>query len=89
MMGGENGYYARKDVLAALEVKQAELEALQTTRENLDKKVSLMAPDNLDRDLLDEQARHILGLAGKDELVIFLDEDEPPESKKTEESSGR
>lgn len=83
MMTGQNGYYARKDTLVELELKRAELEVLQTTRQALDKKVSLMAPDNLDPDLLDEQARLVLGLAGDKELVIILDEDDDEETPAT------
>jgi cell division protein FtsB len=73
LMGGENGYYAKQRTMAELEGKQAELETLRATREALDKKVALMSPGNLDRDLLDEQARAVLGLADKTELVIILD----------------
>lgn len=75
-MTGENGYFAKQKTMAELEEKRAELETLRTTRAALDKKVSLMAPGHLDRDLLDEEARHVLGLADKDELVIILDEEE-------------
>lgn len=76
LMTGENGYYARQKTLAELENKRAELADLTATREALDKKVALMAPGHLDRDLLDEQARLVLGLADKEELVIILDEED-------------
>lgn len=80
MLSGENGYYARKDVTAELDAKKSELDRLVVTRQALDKKVSLMAPDHLDRDLLDEQARSVLGLAGDKEIVVILPEDEPDAS---------
>ena len=73
LMGGENGYYAKQRTTAELENKQAELETLRATRQALDKKVALLSPGNLDRDLLDEQARAVLGLADKSELVIILE----------------
>lgn len=74
LMGGENGYYAKQRTTAELENKRTELETLRATREALDKKVALLSPGNLDRDLLDEQARAVLGLADKSELVIILDD---------------
>ena len=73
---GPNGYYARKAAQAELEVKTAELQALQDEREKLEKNVSLMSPSNLDPDLLDEQVRSVLGLAGEKELIIILDDEE-------------
>lgn len=76
LMTGENGYYARQKTMAELEDKRAELADLTATREALDRKVSLMAPGHLDRDLLDEQARLVLGLADREELVIILDEED-------------
>ena len=37
----------------------------------LSRRVLLLRPEFLDRDMLDEQARHNLGLAHPDDLVIF------------------
>ena len=80
---GSNGYFARQATDAELEEKTAELKALEETRAALEKDVSLMSPSNLDPDLLDEQARSVLGLAGDKELIIILDDEEqeptPPE----------
>lgn len=49
----------------------SELENVKADRIHLEHKVSLMRPDSLDLDLLEEQAKKILGLIGKDEKVIF------------------
>ena len=40
-------------------------------RDILARRVELLRPENLDRDMLDEQARQILGLAHSDDLVIY------------------
>ena len=43
----------------------------QTRIERLDRAVSLLRAASLDRDMLDERARHILGLAHPDEMIIL------------------
>lgn len=57
-----------------LELLQAELAEVEAQREALEKKVRRLSSQSLDLDLLDEQARRILGVAGKDEVVVFLDD---------------
>lgn len=86
-LNGNNGYYAKQKTMAELEDKRAELETLREARTALDKKVSLMAPGNLDRDLLDEEVRLVLGLADKDELVIILDEEDDNALSRDEDRS--
>ncbi|MBY0355222.1 MAG: septum formation initiator family protein [Rickettsiales bacterium] len=67
---GEHGLYAllvqshRKDML------HAELDKTRAEREKLEHRVSLLRPETLDRDLLDEQSRRYLGVVGKDEIVV-------------------
>jgi cell division protein FtsB len=50
---------------------QSELATIQAERNRVEKRVALLRPEHLDRDLLDEQARKILGLGRPDELVVF------------------
>jgi cell division protein FtsB len=40
-------------------------------REVLARQVGLLRPENLNRDMLDEQARQILGLAHPNDIVIY------------------
>lgn len=87
LMTGENGYYAKQRTTAELENKRAELETLRATRDALDKKVALLSPGHLDRDLLDEQARAVLGLADKRELVIIIDEEAVDDAANAENPS--
>ena len=63
-------YFQNKDKIAALE---AEHEGLAIKREALEQRVQLMQPESLDKDMLDEQTRKILGVAKDDEVIIFLD----------------
>lgn len=59
----------------ALEVKVAKLqdkfEGLQDQREKLESKVSLLRPESIDPDLLDELARGKLELAKPTDVVAF------------------
>jgi cell division protein FtsB len=41
------------------------------TREALARQVRLLRPENLNRDMLDEQARRTLGLTHPDDVVIY------------------
>lgn len=47
------------------------LAAVEAERSTLERRVALLRPAHLDRDMLDEQARRELNLASPDEIVIF------------------
>jgi len=68
---GERGLYALmrdKRELAQLEV---ELERTRAEREKVELRVSLLRDGSLDRDLLDEQMRRMLGVMKKGEVVVL------------------
>ena len=50
---------------------EVELASVGAERLRLEGRVALLRPENIDRDILDEQARKILGLGHPDEVVIF------------------
>jgi len=67
---GDYGLFRRAEVLAEaqdLRVQLAEVRSDVTRMENLTKRLS---DDYLDLDLLDEQARRVLGMIRADEIVI-------------------
>lgn len=72
-VSGERGVFALLRENSKLESLKAQLAEVRSERESLEKKVSKLSSDNLDLDLLDEQARNVLGAAGKDEVVVFLE----------------
>lgn len=74
-VSGERGVFALFKESRHLEALKTELAEVTTRREALEKKVRLLSSNSLDLDLLDEQARLVLGLAGKNEVVIFLSDD--------------
>lgn len=67
---GDYGLFMRAEIEAEARALSAQLETVQadvTEMENLTKRLS---DDFLDLDLLDEQARSILGMLRADEIVI-------------------
>lgn len=73
---GPRGLTGYLEAEARLHQIQTEEAKLSSKREGLERKVSRMRPDNLDLDLLDEQARAILGYADRNELVYIYPEEE-------------
>jgi len=72
----EHGAYGRRasvDVSRDVITLQTELAGLTKERERLEHIVSLLRPESLDPDMLDEKARLNLGYARDDELIIFHD----------------
>ena len=51
---------------------EKELEELKEENEFLANKINLIRSDNLDLDLLEEQARNILGFAYENDIVVLL-----------------
>lgn len=73
MVSGERGVIALLRETSKLEALKAELVEIKSKRESLDGKVKKLSNSSLDLDLLDEQARDVLGVTGKNEVVVFLD----------------
>jgi cell division protein FtsB len=76
---GDSGllaWRAHKDRIAQAREELAEIEA---ERRTLQHHVSLLHPQSLDRDMVDEWARRMLNFAHPEETVIFIDgADGPP-----------
>jgi cell division protein FtsB len=67
---GDFGHFRRNQVNAQAYELQQELTQLQTIRGYLENKTHRLSDQYLDLDLLDEQARKILGMAREDEIII-------------------
>jgi cell division protein FtsB len=68
---GDRGLVAWMRLNENIEIARAEVAGLQAERVALERRVSLLRPDSLDRDLLDEQARIVLNFARPGEIVIL------------------
>lgn len=72
-VSGERGVFALLRERHRLATLQEELQEVKSKRASIEKKVSRLGNGSVDLDLLDEQARRLLGNSGKNEVVLFLD----------------
>jgi len=70
---GPRGYLELKQLEYQIEQVSAELDTLSVEREALEKKVVMMRPGSIDRDLLEERVRYILGYTNKEEYILLQD----------------
>lgn len=71
---GEHGALALFRETHRLQVLQGELAEITQKNQEMSTKVRLMSSDSLDLDLLDQQVRRVLGVAGRNETVYFFTE---------------
>lgn len=74
---GNLGIIAYFKLNQKIEKAQEELSALRAERIEIEHRVKLLRPESLDKDMLDEQARNILGVAAPSEQVFTI----APEAK--------
>ena len=67
---GEHGLFSLFQVEAQESELKSELAALQAERATVANKTRRLSTEHLDPDLLDEQARKVLGLGRADEIII-------------------
>nr|WP_232823099.1 septum formation initiator family protein [Oceanibium sediminis] len=67
---GDYGTFRRLQVEAQAVKLERELQVLRTERAVLENRTRRLSTEYLDLDLLDEQARKVLGLARADEIII-------------------
>ena len=72
---GERGVLAYLRLETELEKAEAVQSELSAQRIEMERRVSLLRPDSLDPDMLEERAREVLSFARDDELVILLEEE--------------
>lgn len=73
-IAGPNGLFAWRGYSQQLEVRTAELAALQGERDRLRHRSTLLDPRRADPDLADEMVRKDLGLIRPDEVVVPLED---------------
>jgi cell division protein FtsB len=69
---GEHGLIAKRDLDQDIAQLTRELDAAKAERAVWQRRVSLLKPDNLDPDLLDERARLLLDDADPRDLTLML-----------------
>ncbi len=73
-IAGEHGLIAQARLEQRLTQTRDLVEASATERRRLERRVALLKADNLDPDLLEELARHVLGLVHRDDVVVLTPE---------------
>lgn len=73
VVSGERGLLALIQLSQKIEQARLELDIVHAQRLKYERNVKLLRDDSLDLDLLDEQARRLLGYAEKDEKVYNLE----------------
>ncbi|MBM3518648.1 MAG: septum formation initiator family protein [Alphaproteobacteria bacterium] len=71
LVQGDRGLVAWLDLSQRIKRSETRLEVLSAERAERERRVALLRPDSLDRDLLDEQARRLLGVGHADEVVLL------------------
>jgi cell division protein FtsB len=71
LVQGERGLLSWLRLTQEVKLAKTRLADLDSEREALDRRVSLLRPEHLDRDMLDERARATLNLVGPHEIVIL------------------
>ena len=70
-MNGEFGVSAKYQLLAKEKVLTKELNLIINETKAIKNKIKRLSNTSLDLELLDEQARKILGMIGEEELIVF------------------
>lgn len=68
---GDRGLLAWWHLRHEVQQAEAELQRIVAVRQALEHRASLLRPDNLDLDMLEERARVMLNAGRSDEIVIF------------------
>ena len=74
-MHGERGLIAREQRMADIAAARAELARAEADRDAIERRVTGLRGDRIDRDQLDERARALLNMAGRDEIVMPYPQD--------------
>ncbi|KUP93754.1 FtsB family cell division protein [Tritonibacter horizontis] len=67
---GDFGLFRRVEIQAEAETLSADLDRLEQDIVRMENLTQRLSDDYLDLDLLDEQARSVLGLARPDEIIV-------------------
>lgn len=71
LVNGDRGLLAYRDLHQAIEKAEAIKDDTARERAVLERRVSLLRPDSLDLDMVEERARIILDLAQPGDIVLF------------------
>lgn len=73
LIAGPRGYFTLKDNQTQIEKLEEELASLSAEKEHVEKRVVMMRPGSIDRDLLEERIRYTLGYTLEGEYILLQD----------------
>ncbi len=73
-VNGQRGLKTRLEYRKKIVALETELGTLRTERQAWERRIALMRSDAIDGDLLDEEARSVLGRVASNDLVVFLND---------------
>jgi cell division protein FtsB len=71
LVAGQRGYLSLMSLDSRIASISTEYDAHKAEREVIERRVVMMRPGTIDRDLLEERARHVLGYRYADELILL------------------
>ena len=71
LIEGDRGLFAYLKLQHEIDRAEAAHLVTENEKQALEKRVSLLRPENLDTDMLEERSRDVLGLAHPDEIVVY------------------
>ena len=74
---GNHGLHAKQDIDQQIAALTAELTGLQSERQAWERRIELLKPLSIDRDMLDEQTRERLDYTAPDELILKINSSPP------------
>jgi cell division protein FtsB len=73
MVYGDRGLVAKQAREAQIEAAKADLHRAREEEAAMERRVQALRGDRLDLDVLDERARHLFNLMGRDETVVLYE----------------
>lgn len=70
-INGQRGIKAKEEYLAQMEVLNGERRALQQEKTSLERRIAMLRGESVDREIIEEEARTVLGRVHKNDVVIF------------------
>jgi cell division protein FtsB len=74
---GNHGLRAKQDIDQQIAALTTEFNGLQAERQAWERRIELLKPLSIDRDMLDERARDLLDYAAPDELILKVNNAPP------------
>lgn len=70
-INGQRGIKAKEEYLEQMDLLNAEKQALLKEKAGLERRISMLRGAEVERELLEEEARSVLGRVHKNDVVIF------------------